>query len=634
MVAVAVSNNASHGVQRSAWKPTLIVFGVSLIVYCWTMGPTITYGGDCGDFISASYTLRNCHPTGYPLYLVIGRLVAAVPVGEIAARYNFLSALSAAIAVALVAAIVFRLTANALASALAGLSFAFFYPFWSQAVITEVYTMAAASDALLILLMIVATEKKRDWRWTYGFLLAGGFAFTHHLSVLFVFPPGALFIAWSQRRELRAHHVGIGALLFCVPLLLYLYLPIRSTSDQAINFWGDLRTPSALFAHMSLYRSHMFALTLAQALSRGATLMMLVLFSFFASSVFLLMGLFVALRRQRDLTVTLLGMIVFNLVVDLPYDVDDWIFFFFPAYVICAVFIGVGMGSLLESLHRLSPSVTPPQFANVAGVMILVVLALSQVTNAFDRSNFHGNRRAYRDTEQTLAQTAPGATLFVKGQQDELLFTSWYFQRVLGRFSDRRVVSTTKIGGSGEVITPRVLRNILDTADSSATYVAFALSDLPPPFHLSPHGRVCAVARQSQRAKPVSAWTGVEVKLFVEREVKRELLLPLTVRWQQRGPAPLIEIAFVRRGSRYDPPRGELPRVIAPEGGITAPQLRCWREEWRLHSDGGARCWEEPLACEVPGNALPGDYRIYVRLRDRQGSNPWLRAGQTRVIDL
>lgn len=45
----------------------------SLGVYLATLAPTITTG-DSGDLIAAAARFEVAHPTGYPLYLLLGRV--------------------------------------------------------------------------------------------------------------------------------------------------------------------------------------------------------------------------------------------------------------------------------------------------------------------------------------------------------------------------------------------------------------------------------------------------------------------------------------------------------------------------------------------------------------------------------
>lgn len=100
--------------SRERFRVALLVAIASFALNLWSVAPTLSYGGDCGELISASYRLGITHPTGYPLYCLLGRTFASLlPLGDIAWRYNVLSALFGAGATALVAATAHRLTVAA-----------------------------------------------------------------------------------------------------------------------------------------------------------------------------------------------------------------------------------------------------------------------------------------------------------------------------------------------------------------------------------------------------------------------------------------------------------------------------------------------------------------------------------------
>ena len=85
--------------RKIAW----LLFVLAALVYGLTLCRTI-YTGDDGDFETAMATLGVCHPTGYPLFTLLGRafLLGLAPViEEPAARVNLMTALFGAGAVAM-----------------------------------------------------------------------------------------------------------------------------------------------------------------------------------------------------------------------------------------------------------------------------------------------------------------------------------------------------------------------------------------------------------------------------------------------------------------------------------------------------------------------------------------------------
>lgn len=95
-------NGTSPAAHRSSRRPlalALVVFVLSLAVYAATLAPTVTLV-DSGELILAARCLGVAHPPGFPLYVLLAHLATLVPIGNVAVRVNFASALFAALAAA------------------------------------------------------------------------------------------------------------------------------------------------------------------------------------------------------------------------------------------------------------------------------------------------------------------------------------------------------------------------------------------------------------------------------------------------------------------------------------------------------------------------------------------------------
>src|SRR5512135_2533179 len=85
----------AHGV---AWAAAL----AALWAYVLTLSPTVAWvnlGEDSGDLLAASATLGIPHPTGYPLFVLLGRVATFLPLGSLAFRINLVAALAGAASV-------------------------------------------------------------------------------------------------------------------------------------------------------------------------------------------------------------------------------------------------------------------------------------------------------------------------------------------------------------------------------------------------------------------------------------------------------------------------------------------------------------------------------------------------------
>jgi len=146
-----------------------LVFIITFIVYLKTMAPTFSFW-DCGEFVACSYILGIPHPPGSPLYILIGRIFTLIPLAaDIAARTNFLSVVSSALASTFIYLILVRVIRfwfddardiyNRVIAYIGGFTGALFVAFsatnWANSVESEVY----APTMLLMLAVYWLTLK-------------------------------------------------------------------------------------------------------------------------------------------------------------------------------------------------------------------------------------------------------------------------------------------------------------------------------------------------------------------------------------------------------------------------------------------------------------------------------------------
>src|SRR6185503_3482879 len=105
-----------NGTTPFSSQPELLcagaVFLVALVVYSWTLAPTVT-PTDSGELILAAFGLGVAHPPGVPLWTMLAHLASLVPVGNVAVRINFSSAVFAALASAMLTLVVAELIVTA-----------------------------------------------------------------------------------------------------------------------------------------------------------------------------------------------------------------------------------------------------------------------------------------------------------------------------------------------------------------------------------------------------------------------------------------------------------------------------------------------------------------------------------------
>ncbi|MEW6617972.1 MAG: DUF2723 domain-containing protein [bacterium] len=362
----------------------ILVFFICWIVYQHTLTPTIGFH-DSGDMITAAYVLGIPHPTGYPLYCLLGKLwMTILPIGNIAYRMNLASALCASLACMMVYFIILKLTVNSrqwtvkkifsnspflpfsvsisnLIPAIVGaLMLAFATTFWEQAVIAEKYTLNALFATLLIFILLKwhetilpITDHRLPTKYLYLFAFTLGLSFTHHMQTIYLLPASILFIItvyWQKWRKekLSLFPISYSLLkmlcLFILPMFLYLYLPICASLSPDYN-WGDPQTLKRFIAHISgqWYKSY-FVSSLNQIYEN------LFHIPYFLSDQFTqyfwwisLIGLFFLLAKRKIIGLFFIVVVIINLLVASRYSIRNIEDYYFPLYIIFSITLGLGI---------------------------------------------------------------------------------------------------------------------------------------------------------------------------------------------------------------------------------------------------------------------------------------------------
>ena len=442
---------------RAAWERRLGgagVFALLLVVYLLTLAPSLTWahhGADGGDLVTAVAQGSIPHPPGCPTYLLLGELFIRLPWGGLAWRLNLMSAVLAAGAAALTAAAVKLFpcfgTAQeagsrkqeaggskqearngnrvAIESAICnpqvaictGLSLGLAPIFWSQALITEVYALAAFFTALVVVFAL-----RGGPGWALG--LAWGVGMGSHPTLLFLAPLVA-WRAWGNRggRLRRLAQAGLLVLLGWGAM----YGPVLLARGGTPSAWGDVSTLGGWWALVSgqLYRGYVFGLPLTAWPQRLLAWMGLMARQFTPFGVALAgLGWLHLWRELRPLAAaSALAFGAFSLYA-IGYNTADSLVYLVPALPLLALWLGVGLARaatwLGDRLRR--------------GAWLILLLPLLQGLLFWGEMDLSGDREAREWAERVLQQAPSRAVLLT--DQDAHTFALWYVHDVLGERPD------------------------------------------------------------------------------------------------------------------------------------------------------------------------------------------------------
>ncbi len=416
-------------------KDILVALGcavVVLLVYIPMLPSTVT-GEDSGELITAAYSLGVAHPPGYPVWCMIGHLFTYIPWGSIAWRVAFMSAFFGAATVFLLVLLGMQWFQNRWAAVAAGLTLAFSWEFWEQALLAEIYTL----NTFFILLAILVLWKWRATRldrWRYAFALLFGVGLGVHNTMLLLAPAFIIFVLTVDAAPLKYWKTYI--LMSAVALLgaqVYWYLYFASQANPAMD-WGD---PDTLTNFFNLVQRKQYSFMFSQyPHTCSRFLRQMGIMGHFWTQQFTWVGLLLALfgilwgfRRDWRNSIFFLSLGVsvtagFAFVQNFDFD-NEWLWimtvFGIPSYMMTALFIGIGLDSLSRLPH-----------ARIAA-MGLALLCVCASLYSFHYRNDKSSYFWAEDYAKNILRSMEEDSLFIP-ESDHASFAPIYLQSVEGRY--------------------------------------------------------------------------------------------------------------------------------------------------------------------------------------------------------
>jgi tetratricopeptide (TPR) repeat protein len=434
---------------RAPLKPERTLVGALCVVlfaiYAYGACRTI-YVGDSGELVTAVYLLGIPHPTGYPLYVLLGKLwTLAVPLGSIAWRMSLFSAAGAAAACGGVFLVARQAGLGRGAALFASLLLAFAPSFWAEANVQRVYALGALAVATAAW---AAMRWRRDPTRANLALTAGicGLGSTNHTYMaVFALAIGLFAVVTDPRVLRRGRDLLAAAGAFAAGLLPYLYLPLRSRFDPALD-WGNPESLDGLLAVVT--RRDFWERRWISGPQDGVAIAADWISSFpqelgWTGAALALVGVTGAFARRREFperagfALLALAAMLGNLVVmglhGSRSDLFLWHRYYIPSYLFAALLAAGGVQAVVE---RLRPLVGAARGRLLAGVFLALPLAqLVLGWSAHDRSRY---RIAEDYSRRLLESLPPGADL--AASDDNVLFVLLYLYHVEGVRPDVRLI--------------------------------------------------------------------------------------------------------------------------------------------------------------------------------------------------
>ena len=431
------------------------LFFIALFVYLRTLCPTL-YWGDCGELATAAYTLGVAHPTGYPLWCLIGKLwTLMLPFGSVVWRLNTMSAVFGAAAIPCLYGFSRLTGAPRSISAAAAALFAFSLTFWQQCLFCETYSMTAFYTSLLLFLAARWRVRGRTGSDLKILAVAYGFAITNHQTNTLFLPGFLAFIFLSQPALISLKDPAVRRqwastlILGAAPLLFYAYIPIRALAQPAAN-WGNPVTPFSFWYHVTGrgYSDAMFhsapsivwGKLAVWAVALGNELPWFLVACAALGLIFLL-----ADRAQRPFGALLGWILLADIVYTVNYNIYNAYIYFIPAYIAISMLAPTGLIRLWRRAEAAIEPAKRTRFALLAASCLLAA-APFQLLRHWRQNDLSHNWTCY-DYGRNILATVPAGGVLIDNGKDTSAFAVCYLQNVEGYRNDVVLVKRGVLAG-------------------------------------------------------------------------------------------------------------------------------------------------------------------------------------------
>jgi hypothetical protein len=430
----------------------LIIFFIFLFALC-----PIIYVGDSSLFAAASFSLGSAHPPGYPLYIILGKLLTFIPFGNVAFKVNLVNAIFGALTCLMVFKVSMELTENKYASwasaLICGISPIFFTASLNAKGVYTLNSFLSMTVFYLGLRILNGGDFVKNS--LLGFFIIG-LGMGNHQTIGFMVPIFLLPLA-VRWKDIRLKWILLGILSFSIGFSVNLLLYLRSV---AMEQSGGL----ILYSYAGTWKHFLRVLlredfkgastpnAIAGALSLGGawfyglknSLLHIAFYSTRPVLPFLFLGGIVLFKKPKILAYFLFAISVWFLLLGRMVnaspapsarDIQTVSAYFLPAIPILYSLISVGFASVIAFIKRRTWKMLP-RFIPYA----IVVLPFVFLPYSIKSFSLNKNFICY-DYGKDMLTSLPLKSLLMN-YTDNAMFTSFYMRMVERLREDVLVMNT------------------------------------------------------------------------------------------------------------------------------------------------------------------------------------------------
>jgi hypothetical protein len=419
----------------------ILSFIIPFIVYVITLAPSI-YFIDSGELGAAASNLNIAHPTGYPLFTLIGNLFSKLPIASKIYNLNLMSAVFGALASFMLykllslLVIQFRtnldkkqsqkLTDEILNKICLGCSLiaAFGLTYWNSSNVIEVYSLHIAIFVSTIYFFLKAIFENGGDNivdvnlMTSAFLI--GLGFSNHMSTAYLIP-GFAYLYFSVYGG-KINSIKALAVLF-IPLFIglsaYIYIFIRANSAEFS--WGNPNTIERLWNHVTAkeFSRRMFSSSESVSSQLGTFLSLYPKEFGYLPIVLAIPGILMMIKESRKIFIFTALLFLTTVLYSINYNIIDIETYFLLAFVVTTIWICFGMTAIVlkyESLSKMLPTI----------FMFIFIIPLAMNYSGASKAKDY----AVKDFVENVYASAPENSIIITKLWDFVVSPSLYLQSV------------------------------------------------------------------------------------------------------------------------------------------------------------------------------------------------------------
>jgi hypothetical protein len=433
-----------------------ITVTISIIVYLFTIAPSVIQI-DSGELATVQIKLGIAHPTGYPLFTILGYIFSLIPVfSSKIFQMNLLALIFVSAGVGLFTYSVKLLLDNIqhfnkervipkkkksqsntpndlelsdnekkIIAIVSGLILAFSKTFWFQSTSVEVYSLQIFLFSLIVLFLlksyIYSSEQNKYKPW-FVFAIVLALGFSNHMTTLLVLPATAYLYFLKNRFDFKSFRRLFLMIIsfFILLIIIYSYFPIRAIQNPVLN-WGNPVDLERIIRHVSGFQYQVWLFSsMDSAKKQFAYYFSNLPKEFYITLLLSAIGIFFTFKNHIRFFIFNNLIFVFTVIYSINYDINDIDSYFLLSYFSLSYFSVFGMIWIIKKI---------PDLRNNYKIAVFLLFPIIQLSANFSSVN-QSNNYIYEDYTKTLLKSLPKNSVIFGYQWDYFISPAYYFQFV------------------------------------------------------------------------------------------------------------------------------------------------------------------------------------------------------------